>query len=397
MWYLSFVTASILACLDAKTLYHGTSWSNCKQIRADGFIPSLEDGKQHTHNGEGVYFTPDRQHALRFARRAARWGSEPQCLISVDVREPHRALAIRPASDNFNFDAPVDFTKTRSGREYVFKHQGVEKLAGTGVTFTPVDSRGKPTGPAALGGFYLNKYVFFDLDGHAHRRKLSELISRGERRYLSGRIDSHMSSVALLTDPSFHLFHAVSGAVAAGLGCDGLNLDCGGDVLEGALVGVSEAGGAVVGGAVGAAGGVLAGGYAAGAVMLATGVVCPWCVPAAAALGGIVGQGLGSELGARLAAELARWFSAHTVRKLIGFMQRLAGSDGAHAAVQELELSWYSRRSCSDIRKQRRSLMLRYHPDKCPSEHCKEKSVRLNAAALMLLKKCEDGAASDEL
>ena len=379
-----------------RILYHGTSLENCHLIHRDGFIPSLKSGTRHTHHGEGIYFTPDRMHALGFARRSAQTAAD-LCIISFDFSEVAGAIFARPSSDTFNFDAPIDFSKSKGGKEYIFKRQGIDKLAtGSSVSFEQVDKSGRRMANPEYGSLKINSKLFSDWDGRAHVRTSSTWLSKGEERLLRDRVASHWSSLELVQDPTFHMFNAVTGAIRASLGCDALNSDCAADVLEAAIVDMSRGVGAVAGGAIGGVAGAVGAGYATSALMVATGIVNPFLVPGAIALGGWGGQLVGQSIGAELASSLAQWVSEQTLRRFMGFLQELVGWDGKHAAARELELSWSSRSSCTKIKEQRRRLMQKHHPDRCRSEFCKEKSLRINAAFDKLSQTCFNDSGHQE-
>ena len=96
-------------------------------------------------------------HALGFARRSAQTAAD-LCIISFDFSEVTGAISARPSSDTFNFDAPIDFSKSTGGKEYIFKRQGIDKLAtGSSVYFEQVDKSGRRMANPEYGSLKINQ------------------------------------------------------------------------------------------------------------------------------------------------------------------------------------------------------------------------------------------------
>jgi hypothetical protein len=409
-----------------KTVYHGTSGVICDKIRSGGFIPSLEDGQQHTAHGEGVYFSASKDFAAGFAKRAIKTamkslyctafgglfcsgGADTLCLISLnissnDLQWQQRLSSLVP-KDHFNFNSNADFVMAPSGRELVFKQQGFKQYAHQQLKFEyydPANLRGGVTSqtPIAVktGRLTLSPTVYYDFQGKLHARSLRSLVSKAEKARISEVAVQHWSSVSLLQNPMTYITGATFGAIQAAAGCTDLDWDCANDVSVGLVSGAAGSAGAVVGGAVGGAAGAYTGGYAAAGLMAAAGVVCPWCVPLAVGMGAQFGSTAGAAYGYQLGEQLGRWFAKPTVRLLVKFLKSLFSSHGTEAALRELGFWVYQEPSCKEIRKAHQEQMLLYHPDICAGgdqQHCREKSVRLNWAAERAKATCKDSPTAD--
>ena len=72
----------LVAGVEARTFYHGTSAESCQKIASDGFIPSMEASIRHTAFGEGVYFSEKWGYAAGYAAQKA---GAISCIIKMVV------------------------------------------------------------------------------------------------------------------------------------------------------------------------------------------------------------------------------------------------------------------------------------------------------------------------
>ena len=385
--------AFALPGVNCLTLYHGTSISICKLIQNEGFRPSLAQGR--TWYGEGTYFSPDPNYAWWYARQAASRTSSSICLISFEMDDESISKPTHPSEDLKHYDAAVDFVTTESGREYIFKQRGLEKLEGKSIKFIEE----KNTGDVIVsdGKLKASRSVEYDFAGRAHVREWGSALSEAENAMVRSTAENFLSLTSVLKERGFYAAHALIGMVKEVLiRCEALDGACLADAVDGAVEQVAGATCGTLGSAYGGYAGTYGVAVGTGYVLWATGVSCPICVPAMATIIGIHGSLKGYEAGDYVCGNAALWISQQTLRPLVAYLRNLLGYEGELTAQEELGIPRRNQPSCKELGTTYRKAMKGLHPDHCSSSECAVKSVRVGLAYTKLKETCHSPADVDE-